>query len=88
MLNIDTDKIRKNKIELLDCQVELILFSLKMNINTLRFIFPKSNKNLDCEEELKISLATDTYEQILSQFNNSKENNKIIPIENNFKKIA
>lgn len=55
--------------------------------NTLKFIYPRANKYLTSEEELRISLVTDTYEQILSEFNNSKNNNKIIPIEKNLKKL-
>ena len=88
MLNMNIDTIRNNKIELLDCQVEIVLYSLQLFCNDLRFVYPKSNKYLTNYEELKISLVTDTYNQILSQFNNSKETNKIIPIEKNLKKFA
>ena len=86
MYNIDI--IRKNKIELLDCQVEIVLYSLQLYTNNLRFMYPRSNKFLNTEEELKISLVTDTFEQIQKQFNNSKNQNKIIPIEKNLKKFA
>lgn len=88
MLKIDTDSIRKNKIELLDCQVEIVLYGLELFCNNLRYICPKSNKYLTTYEELQITLIIDTYNQILSQFNNSKETNKIIPIEKNLKKFA
>lgn len=77
MLEFDTDKIRKNKIELLDCQVDLILKSLEMYCYIYKFIYPRSQKSLSNEENLRISLVTDTFEQILSEYNDSKNNNKI-----------
>lgn len=87
MLNININDIHKNQLELLDCQVEIILYSLELFSTNLRFIYPKSNKHLTNTEELKISLVTDTYEQILSQFNSSKNCNKKV-FEKNLKKFA
>lgn len=88
MLEFDTDIIRKNKIELLDCQVDLILKSLEMYSYMYQFIYPRSNKTLSSEENLRISLVKDTFEQILSEYNDSKNNNKIQnKIEMNLKKF-
>lgn len=87
MLEFDTDIIRKNKIELLDCQVDLILKSLEMYCYMYQFIYPRSNKSLTNEENLRVSLVKDTFDQILNQFNNSKNMNKITET-NNFKKFA
>ena len=93
MLEFDTDTIRKNKIELLDCQVDLILKSLEMYCYIYKFIYPRSQKALTNEENLRISLVTDTFEQILSEYNDSKNNNKIQNktnsdiIKNNYKKL-
>lgn len=77
MLEFDTDIIRKNKIELLDCQVDLILKCLEMYSYMYQFIYPRSNKTLSNEENLRISLVKDTFEQILSEYNDSKNSNKI-----------
>jgi hypothetical protein len=93
MLEFDTDIIRKNKIELLDCQVDLILKSLEMYGYMYQFIYPRSSKTLTNEENLRISLVRDTFEQILSEYNESKNNNKIQnntnrnKIKVNYKKI-
>ncbi len=75
MLDLNSD-IRKNKIELLDCQVDLILKSLEMYRYMYGFIYPRSNQSLTNEENLRISLVTDTFEQILSEYNESKKNRK------------
>lgn len=85
MLDFDIDSIRKNKIELLDCQVDLILKSLEMYRYMYGFIYPRSNKSLTNEENLRISLVTDTYEQILNEYTNSKTKNKIINIDKKIK---
>lgn len=85
-MNIDFDinSTNKNNIELLDCQIDLILKSLEFYNYTYKFIYPRTKKSKTLEENLRISLVNDTYEQILSQYNtkNLSEN------ENNFKKIA
>ena len=91
-LNFDIDSIRKNTVELLDCQVDLILRSLEFYSYTYQFIYLRSHKSKTQEENLRISLVRDTYHQILSQFGESKINNPInynIDIEeNNNKKVA
>ncbi len=80
MLEFDIDSIRKNKLELLDCQVDLILKSLEMYSYMYQFIYPRSNKSMTNEENLRISLVKDTYEQILNEYIVSKRKNKIIDI--------
>ena len=77
-LNFDIDTVRKNKLELLDCQIDLILRSLEFYCYTYQFIYPRSNKSLTNEENLRICLVRDTYHQILEQFGISKKNNPII----------
>lgn len=90
MLDFDIDSIRKNKIELLDCQVDLILKSLEFYRYAYKFIYPRTGKTLTNEENLRICLVTDTYEQIKDEYINSQKQNKIVKnIDNkNFKKIA
>ena len=44
-LNFDVDSIRKNKIELLDCQVDLILRSLEFYCYTYQYIYPRRGKS-------------------------------------------
>lgn len=72
----------KNKIELLDCQVDLILESLQLYIHVYTYMYPKNKKSKTLEENLKTTLVTDTYNQILSEFTESKKENK------KFKKIS
>lgn len=83
-IDFNTENIRKNEINLLDGQVDLILRSLEFYVYTYRFIYPRSNKSFSKEENLRISLVTDTYNQILRQykFNNSRAT------ENFFKNIS
>lgn len=76
-LDFDIDKIRKNKIELLDCQIDLILRSLEFYSYTYQFIYPRRNQPETNEESLRKSLVTFTYEQILEEFNISKKKNPI-----------
>lgn len=88
-IDFDIDNIRKNNIELLDCQVDLILRSLEFYSYTYKFIYPRIGKNETKEENLRISLVTDTYEQILNQYSYSKNENQIYEFKkNNLKKIA
>lgn len=84
-LDFDTDIIRKNSIELLDCQVDLILRSLEFYSYTYQYIYPRRHKSETKEENLRICLVRDTYEQILNQFGISKIEN---PIKEISKKIA
>lgn len=79
-LNFDVDSIRKNKIELLDCQVDLILRSLEFYCYTYQYIYPRRGKSESLEENLRIHLVRDTYEQILNQFGISKSENLIKPL--------
>ena len=81
-LDFDIDKIRKNKIELLDCQIDLILRSLEFYAYTYQFIYPRRHKSESKEENLRICLVRDTYEQILNQFGISKKQNPINDNEN------
>ena len=88
-LDFDINTVRKNRIELLDCQVDLILRSLEFYNYTYKFIYPRTKESESLESNLRISLVNDTYEQILSQFSESKLKNPIIyDFENNLKKIA
>lgn len=91
-LDFDINLIRKNKIELLDCQVDLILRSLEFYSYTYQFIYPRHGKSETKEENLRICLVRDTYEQILNQFGISKSENPILEnfdeSENYLKKIA
>ena len=77
-LDFDVDSIRNNKIELLDCQIDLILRSLEFYCYTYEFIYPRTNKSKSTEENLRISLVTDTYHQIIDQYEKSKIKNPII----------
>ena len=86
-LDFDIDTIRKNNIELLDCQVDLILRSLEFYSYTYQYIYPRRHESNTKEENLRICLVRDTYEQILNQFGISKKENPIED-ENNLKKIA
>lgn len=72
-MKFDIDNVKNNKLELLDCQIELILKSLEFYCYTYEFIYPRSKKSKTLEENLRISMVTDTYNQILSQCNNSKK---------------
>lgn len=86
-IDFDIDSIRKNNIELLDCQVDLILRSLEFYNYTYKFIYPRRGKSESLESNLRISLVNDTYEQILSQFSKSKLNNPILSSSNENEKI-
>ena len=72
-LDFDANVIRKNNIELLDCQVDLILKSLEFYMYTYQFIYPRRRVSESKEENLRICLVRDTYEQISSQFEISKD---------------
>lgn len=92
-LDFDIDTIRKNQIELLDCQVDLILRSLEFYSYAYQFVYPRRNKSETLEENLRTSLVSDTYEQILNQFAISKQENEVVSMiveddKKYFKKIA
>lgn len=93
-LDFDVDNIQKNSIDLLNCQIDLILRSLEFYCYTYTFIYPRSNKNASKEENLRISLVRDTYHQILFQYKNKNEKS-LIPeseifkgIDDNLKNVA
>lgn len=88
MLEFDTKSAKKNKLELLDCQVDLILKSLEMVSYMYQFIYPRSQKSLTNEENLRISLVKDTFEQILNQYKSIDNSTKIETPKNFFKKFA
>jgi hypothetical protein len=74
ILDFDTEHIRKHDISLLDCQVDLILRSLAFYKYTYEFVYPRRKENKSLEENLRISLVKDTYEQIFTQYTDSKYN--------------
>ncbi len=80
-MKFDLDTIRKNKIELLDCQCEIVLKSLEYYCYSANFLYDRNRKYTSREDELKIALVTDTFHQISKQFAESKNKNKIIQIE-------
>ncbi len=77
MLDFDISFVRKNKIELLDCQVELILRSLEFYIYSYKFLDPRFGMSASKEENLRVSLVCDTYEQIMNEFGVSRTQNPI-----------
>ncbi len=81
-LDFDTENIRKNELTLLDCQIDIILRSLEFYLHAYKFIYPRIGKSETDEENLRKALITDTYHQILYEYNNSKMNN---PIQTNLK---
>lgn len=76
-MNFNLDTIRNNKIELLDCQVEIVLKSLQYYCYSANFMFDRHRKYTTKDDEFKISLITDTYHQISTQFDRSKGKQKI-----------
>ena len=93
-IDFDIDSIRKNRIELLDCQVDLILRSLEFYSYAYQFVYPRRGESESLESNLRISLVRDTYNQILDEFGISKSENPILHddiiktnIENRFEKI-
>ena len=93
-LDFDVDNIQKNSIDLLNCQVDLILRSLEFYCYTYNFIYPRSHKNTSKEENLRLSLVRDTYHQILFQYKNKTvkslipENEILKGFETNFESVA
>ena len=59
-------RINKTKIELLDCQVELILQSLELYSHVLKFMDQKSIKS----ENSRFLFVRDTYHQIVDEYVN------------------
>ena len=67
MKNFNAKNIKEYRISLLDCQVDLVLRSLELYGYTYRFVAPHKVPETR-EEDLKIALVRDTYEQILSDY--------------------
>ena len=86
-MNFDIDTIRNVRIELLDCQVEIVLKSLEYYCYSANFLYERHGKFTKKDDELKISLITDTYHQIMHQLANSKVNDKTTNNLVNSKKI-
>lgn len=91
-LDFDINSTEKNKIELLNCQVDLILRSLEFYSYTYKFIYPRRGKSETLEENLRISLVRDTYHQITNQVNFANYNKQVCgdnyEQKNKFKKFA
>lgn len=89
-LDFDIENIEKTNIELLNCQVDLILRSLEFYCYTYQYIYPRRGKAESNEENLRISLVRDTYHQIAYQVANQKSKDLMdfSIIEKNFDKIA
>lgn len=69
------NKIHRNTIELLDCQVNLILKSLGFYLNTFEnFSFSNNANMLNKELELQTSIIRDTYNQILNECKDGIQN--------------
>lgn len=89
-LDFDIDSIEKTNIELLNCQIDLILRNLEFYCYTYQYIYPRRGKTETIEENLRISLVRDTYHQIEIQVTNSKSKDlmNFSLIEKDFEKIA
>lgn len=75
-IDFNKNNAEKQTIHLLSFQVDLIMRSLEMYCYIYRFAYPRRGKCESEEESLRISLVTDTYHQILEQYNyNSKFKN-------------
>lgn len=72
-LDFNVDSIKKNNIELMDCQVDLILRSLEFYSYTYNYIYPRRGKSETLEENLRKSLVRDTYHQIMAQLHLNEE---------------
>lgn len=69
-------KIDSTRLELLDCQVEIVLKSMEYYCYSANFLFERNGKYTSKNDELKISLVTDTYNQIMFQLAKSRKLNK------------
>lgn len=91
-LDFDIENIEKQSIDLLNCQVDLILRSLEFYSYTYNFIYPRRGKSESLEENLRKSLLRDTYHQITSQLHLNefeyKIENDFYADKNYFEKIA
>lgn len=88
-IDFDINSIKKNKIELLNCQVDLILRSLEFYAYTYNYIYPRRGKSETLEENLRKNLVRDTYHQITSQLHlNEHQFDNYNKFKKDFKKIA
>lgn len=89
-LDFDIESIEKTNIDLLNCQIDLILRSLEFYCYTYQYIYPRRGKSQTEEENLRISLVRDTYHQIENQVTSpiSKNLMDYSLIEKDFEKIA
>lgn len=89
-IDFDIDSIEKTNINLLNCQIDLILRSLEFYCYTYQYIYPRRGKSQSEEENLRISLVRDTYHQIALQVSNQKSKDLMdfSLIEKIFDKIA
>ena len=76
-------------IYLLDEQADLILNSLEYYLYTYNYFYPRRRESLTKEDNLKISLIRDTYEQISDQFKilRTPKPLKIVDYKDSIKKI-
>lgn len=77
MRDLNMENIQKYKIGLLGCQVDLVLRSLELYSYTYRFVAPQK-KPQTREEDARISLVRDTYEQILAEYKEQEKYKQII----------
>lgn len=88
-LDFDINSIKKNKIELLNCQVDLILRSLEFYSYTYNYIYPRRGKSETLEENLRKNLVRDTYHQITSQLHiNEHQFDNYNKFKKDFEKVA
>ena len=88
-LDFDIDSTKKNTIELLNCQVDLILRSLEFYAYTYNYIYPRRGKSETLEENLRKSLVRDTYHQITSCLHiDEKEVENYNKFKKDFRKVA
>lgn len=80
-MNYESEKLKKCTIELLDCQCEIVLKSLEYYCYSVNFLYDRRKKNTSKENELRISLVTDTYHQIQNQLGKTKKNSLIIDLD-------
>lgn len=81
-MQYDIEDIQQNNIILLNEQVELILRCLNYYCYSANYLFNRNKKYTSKEDEMQISMITDTYHQIESQYYKFKQKNK------NIKKIS
>lgn len=90
-LDFNLENNKKNKIELMNCQVDLVLRSLEFYCYTYQFVYPRAGKSASDEENLRICFVRDTYHQILNQYDNNfkcSQTEFFKNFHNNFKKSA